>query len=345
MRAKAIINLNNLKYNLDLIKSKIPINKMLIILKANAYGHGDERIFKYCLNYGIKFFGVATKDEAIKLNNIDNRVNILILSPVGNENIESLSKLGIHLTISSFEEIKYILGNNIKGNFHLAFDTGMGRIGFNEDTIEEAIKLLNPIGIFSHLSSADVNESYTLKQEKIFSKIMKYDIKYKHLLNSFGTDIYSSKFSDFDLYRLGIIIYGGEINSKYKPVMSFKARVNFVKKLEKDSNIGYGNTYLAKKGDIIATISVGYADGLFRAFSNKGKVYFNSKIYNIVGNICMDQFMILADENISVGDYVEIFGENITVSSQAKIINTISYELLCAISSRVPRIYIEGEEI
>lgn len=342
MRVKALINLDNLKYNLDLIKSKIPNDKIMAVVKANAYGHGDEEIFKYCIKEGINFFGVATSQEARKLISINKNVNILILSPVEQNEILELSNLGIHLTISSFEDIDYILNNSISGNFHLAFDTGMGRIGFNENNIEKAIKLLKPIGVFSHLSVADIDEDYTNKQKNIFELIMKYDIKYKHLLNSFGTEYFD--FSEkYDLYRIGILMYGAELNYKYKPLLTFLARVSYVKKLEKDSYIGYGNTYFAKKDTYIATISAGYADGIMRSLSNKGEVYLNGKNYPIIGNVCMDQFMILADEKISVGDYVEIFGENINVNEVAIRANTISYEILCYISSRVPRIYFKEE--
>lgn len=345
MRVKAEINLENFRYNLKTISKNLTSDKIMAIIKANAYGHGDEEILKECIEMGINFFGVATKDEALKLKKIAPNSEFLILSPVSFNDIKFLSKKNIHLTISNFSEIEYILKNKIEGKFHIAYDTGMGRIGFSEKNIERAIETLNPIGIFSHFSSADTNFEYTNFQKIKFEEIVsKYDIKYVHLLNSFATENYLDKFGSYSLVRLGILMYGGEKNEKYKPVMSLKARVNFVKKLEEDSNIGYSNTYRAKKGDIIATISAGYADGIPRQLSNKGKVFLNDKEYNIIGNVCMDQFMILADENIKIGDFVEIFGENIYVSNLAKSIDTISYEILCLVSQRVKRIYLRGEK-
>lgn len=342
MRIKAIVNLDNLKYNLHYISKKTSVDKIMAIIKANAYGHGDEEILKFCINYGINKFGVATVEEAIKIRKIDKNIEILILGPIEKSDFKLMENENISFPITSFDEIKYIKENKINANIHFAFDTGMGRIGFNENDIEKALKMLKPIGIFTHLSSADIDSIYTKNQIKLFDDILdKYDVKYKHILNSYGfLNYYSNKYS---FSRLGIILYGAEENSIFKPVMTLKARVNYIKKLEKDTFIGYSKSYYAKKGDIIATISMGYADGLSRLFSNKMEVAFNNKKYKQIGNICMDQFMILADSELKVGDYVEIFGENILVSTLAKSINTISYELLSSLGVRVKRIYEEGE--
>ena len=343
MRSKAIVNIDNLRYNLDLISEKIDKEKIMLVVKANAYGMGAKEIVKFAIKYGIKFYAVATIEEAMEIRKIDENIRILILSLVELEYIEFLVKNNIDITISRFEEIEYILSRNIKGNFHIAYDTGMGRIGFDSKNIEKALNMLKPIGMFSHLTSADSNEEFTKLQYERFIEIAdRYDIKYKHFLNSFGTENYNSYFNEFNLYRIGILAYGGELNNKYKPVMTLKGRVSFVKKLNEDWNIGYSNTFEAKKGDIIVTVSMGYADGLFRFLSNKGYVYFNNRKYKIIGNICMDQFMVLGDENIQVGDFVEIFGENILVKDVAKSIGTISYELLCAVSNRVERVYKGG---
>lgn len=341
MRVKAVINLENYIYNLKTISKKIPISKIMCIIKANAYGHGSKIIYLESINFGIKNYGVATLKEALYLKKINKDTNILILGPISNFEIKRAIENNIEITISSFEEIEYILSNNLEkeAKIHLAFDTGMGRIGFNENNIEKAIDLIKPYGLFSHLSSADTDEEYTKKQIEKFEKVhKKYNgiIKNFHILNSFGSE--NNKL-EYDIYRLGIILFGAEINDKYKPVMSLKARVSYIKKLEKDSFIGYSKTYKALKNDIIATLSVGYADGIFRSMSNKSKVFFKGKYYKIIGNICMDQMMILADNDLKVGDYVEIFGENIKINDLAKELGTISYELLCRISYRVKRVY------
>ncbi|ACZ01399.1 alanine racemase [Streptobacillus moniliformis] len=337
MNVYAIIDLDAFKKNLDKILEKIPASKVMAIVKANAYGHGSIKIVESAIEKGINFFGVARIEEAEEILNIFPKVDVLVLSPIMKSDIENAVSKGIHLTISSFEDIEYILENKINGNFHYALDTGMGRIGFMEDEIYRAFSMLKPIGIYSHLSSADNDNEYTNMQIEKFNRIVNdLDVKYKHILNSFGS---INNYEDYDLYRLGIIMYGAEMTDIFKPVMTFKARVNHIKVLEKDTYIGYSKTYLASCGEKIATISCGYADGMLRSMSNRSKVYFNGKYYPIVGNICMDQFMIKVDDDIKVNDYVEIFGNNILVGDLAKELNTISYELLCAISHRVKRIY------
>ena len=338
MRAKVHINLDNISYNIDKIAEKTSIDKFMAVVKADAYGCGINEIVKFCIKKGIKWYGVATFEEAMQIYRISKDLNILILSPVEKNKYKKLAEKNIHFTVCSFDEIEYIKQNNIKANIHVAFDTGMGRIGFNKNHIEEAIKLSKPVGIFTHLSSAEDDEDFAKNQLKIFDEIVcKYDIKYKHALNSFGT--YKLFNPNYDLYRIGVIMYGEENTDDFKDSVSFFARVCYIKKLEYDSNIGYSNTYKAKKGDIIATISAGYADGVNRKLSNNYSVYSKGGKYKIIGNICMDQFMILADENLKVGDYVEIFGENISIHNFANICDSISYEVLCKIGKRVKRIY------
>ncbi|WP_156300299.1 alanine racemase [Streptobacillus canis] len=337
MSAYAKINLDAFERNLNIILEKIPSEKLMAIVKANAYGHGVIRIVDKAVELGINFFGVARLEEAEEILKIFPNVNVLVLSPILKHEIKDVAKKGIHLTISNFEDIEYILKNKIEGKFHFALETGMGRIGFIENEIGKAYEMLKPIGIFSHLSSADSDPNYTKLQLEKFNRVVQnLDVKYKHVLNSFGS---MKNDLDYDLYRVGIIMYGAEMTDIFEPVMTFYARVNHIKVLEEDTYIGYSKTYLAHKGDVIATVACGYADGMHRAMSNKSKVYFDGKLYKIIGNVCMDQFMIKADKNIKVGEYVEIFGENILVADLAKEINTISYELLCAVSARVHRIY------
>ena len=153
----------------------------------------------------------------------------------------------------------------------------------------------------------------------------------------------------YDFIRVGIIIYGGvtpeeTIPYNFKPVMSLYAKISYVKKLYADSYVSYDNTYKAKKGDVIATVSIGYADGIRRDLSNKGYVYYKGYKCNIIGRVCMDQLLILLPKELESkakkGDAVEFFGKNISVVEVANLCNTISYEILCGMSKRVPRVYI-----
>ena len=260
--------------------------------------------------------------------------------------------------ITDFEEIEYIEKNRINVNVFLKIDTGMGRVGFQEDEISELIeelkncKYVNAVGVFSHFSSSDSNEDYTKLQEKRFRKISENimkeikTVKYRHILNSFGS--LKNHNSEYDFVRIGIILYGGVTEKetapyKFKPVMSLYAKISHIKKLHRDSFISYGNTYMAKEGNTVATVSIGYADGVRRDLSNKGYVYYKGRRCSIIGRVCMDQLMILIPEELAEsakkGDIVEFFGDNINIVEVANLCNTISYEILCGISQRVPRIY------
>ena len=171
-------------------------------------------------------------------------------------------------------------------------------------------------------------------------------VKYRHILNSFGS--LKNYNSEYDFIRIGIILYGGVTEKetapyKFKPVMSLYAKISHIKKLHRDSFISYGNTYMAKEGNTVATVSIGYADGVRRDLSNKGYVYYKGRRCSIIGRVCMDQLMILIPEELAEstkkGDIVEFFGKNINVVEVADLCNTISYEILCGVSQRVPRIY------
>ena len=360
MRCWAGINIHNLYENIREVEKIVSKDKIIAVLKADAYGHGMEKICEELLKIGIKNFAVATVEEALRLKEIDNNVFVIILGPVQNEDMSLILENDIYFTLTDLNEIKYLEKNRQKSNVFLKIDTGMGRIGFQKNEIDELVSLakqciyVNVTGIFSHLSSSDSDEEYTRLQEEKFKEISGRilteipSIKYRHLLNSFG----SLKFQEsiYDFIRIGIIAYGGVTEKetapyKFRPVMSLYAKISYIKTLSEDSFISYGNTYKAKKGDVIGTVSIGYADGVRRELSNKGYVYYKGHKCGIVGRVCMDQLLILIPEKLKrkavKGDTVEIFGENINVAEVADLCNTISYEILCGISQRVPRIYIK----
>lgn len=344
MRCRLVVNLDNLEANIQKFLKKIDKDKFLAVIKANAYGAGYKKVYEVAKKNGINWFGVATIKEALNLRKLDSNCNILIFGPVETNKYKMLSKKNIHITVTSFDEVNYILENKIDINVHLALDTGMGRIGFRKEDIEKILSKIKVYGIFSHFSCADTDKNYTLMQKKIFDDIaFKYDIACRHLFNSYATHNISD--DKYDLYRIGIMMYGHDNTKQYKPVLSLFARVSFIKKLEEDSYIGYGNTYKAKAGDVVATLSIGYADGLNKLLSNKSYVYFKGKKFKIIGNICMDQCMILADESLKVSDEVEIFGEHITLNELSDICNTITYELMCSFTDRVKRQYIWKEKL
>lgn len=344
MRCYAEINLDKLKYNLDELLKKIDIKKIIAVIKANAYGHGSIEIFKYLLKYGITNFAVATIDEAIELNNINKDVKILILGIIDREDYKKIENTNIAITISSFNDLEYILKNNLKNKIHIGIDTGMTRLGFHKEDIIKLKKYINTLnieGIFTHLSSVDFDEEYTTKQIEEFLDITKELNLKKHILNSAGIEKYYNTEYILDYVRPGISLFGGE-NGVYKDVLSLYSHIVNIMKVPKNTYVGYNKTYKTTNDSYIGTISIGYADGYKRILSNKSYCFINGKRYKIIGNICMDICMVLIDGDVKIGDKVELIGDNIKIDEIAKLSDTIKYEILTSISNRVPRKYIEG---
>ena len=353
MRCWKEINLDDLRKNVIELEKITAKKNIMTVVKANAYGHGMIEIFDELVNVGITWFGIATFEEAMALRERNKEVNILIFGPIEKSSMKIASENDLRFPIVSFDEIDYLNSNNINCNIHVKIDTGMGRVGFQYQDAEKAIELIknsstiNIEGIFSHLSSSESNEEYTRSQIEKFDLIVKNhkEIKYKHILNSFGSVLYQD--SIYDFIRPGIILYGGVTEDetspyKFNQVMSLHARISFVKEMLEDGYISYGNKYKAQKGEKIATISIGYADGVRRELANKGSVLYKGHKCKIVGTVCMDQLMVLIPKEIAVvvDEYVEIFGENISAVEVAEICETISYEIVCGVSQRVPRKYI-----
>lgn len=346
MRAYVEINLDNLRYNINILKSKINSEKIIAVLKANAYGCGMKEVFKILKSEKIFNFAVATYEEALYLQNLDRDINILILGPIDKKLYKEIEKTNICITITNFDELDYIVENSLNNKIHLKLDTGMTRLGFFEN---DKIKLekyinnekLNIIGVFSHISDTN-DENYTKTQLEKFDKIVNgYNLK-KHILSSGSFEKYHNEKYVYDYVRIGISLYSGSINDEYKQIMSFYSKVVSVRKVETDSYVGYNKTYKIDKDKYIATISVGYADGYKRILSNRAYVYISGKRYKVIGNICMDLLMVEVDENVKIDDKVELFGENMSIYEVAELSNTINYEILTSITNRVKRVY-KGE--
>ena len=367
-RTWAEINLDNLKYNFKNIREKTEKSaKIMAIIKADGYGHGAVQLARALRKEGADCFGVALCDEGIQLRHHRIEEDILILGIVPDEKIEDIIEYNLIPAVTSFDFAdKLNKRADDKVKIHIKVDTGMGRIGFsctNESvkTIKE-ISMLKNIeieGIFTHFATADEeNEEKTLKQ---FDKFMNFvemlekegvHIPVKHCTNSAAIMRFPQM--HLDMVRPGIILYG-YYPSMYlkgkeidlKPVMTLKSLVTTVKTVEQDSEISYGGTYTAKKGEKIATLGIGYADGLLRTLSNKLKVEVKGEKFNQTGRICMDQCMIDVSNanNINAGDEAVIFGENNSADELAEICGTISYEILCMVGKRVPRVYLNSGKV
>ena len=358
---KAIINLKNLRDNLDYLKS-ISLNADIYpVIKANAYGHGLVKIAKILQEENVKGGCVATINEVRELLDAKISFSILHLGKISYSNID-LYNNNVIATINSIDDVKEIdklCNNKFKIRAHIKIDTGMSRMGCNIAEFKNIFKLSmmsdNIIveGIYSHLANSDIkNEAYNKTQIKLFNEILdtldlrKYNLKI-HLLNSGG--LFNFKDLKYDIIRSGIAVYGisplGFPHKKLKPVMTLKAPVVLNKKINKDTMVGYGCTFKAQKDMKISIVQCGYGDGIPYEFSNKGVVFYNQKKMNIIGKVSMD--LICVDTtgiNCEVGDEVIIWG-NICNDSRleniAKRFNNVPYTYITGLTNRIVREYID----
>ncbi len=354
------VNLKNIEDNIKKIKEKVGTKVTVApVIKADAYGLGAEHLVNIIENQDIKIVAVATIDEAISLRKAGLKTDIILLNELLPFEAKDVIENGLTVGLSSLEvaeEIDKLAHNKVK--VHIEIDTGMGRVGIKpEQSLEfiEKIRKLKNIeteGIYTHFSSADTNEEYTIEQIEKFNKVLDeaaqrgYNFKYIHASASSG--ILNFPNARFNMVRPGIITYGYMPDKRMKNTLDLKpaaklvSHIVFVKEVEKGTAISYGRTYITEEKRKIATVPLGYADGVRRGLSNKGRVYINGKYANIVGNVCMDNFMIdVTGIEIKVGDTVYIWDNtNVTIEEIAEKCGTINYEILCGISKRVKRKYI-----
>lgn len=369
-RVYAKVNLDNIQKNIEAIRAKLPEDTDITgIVKADAYGHGATRVTEFLCELGINRFGVATMQEALDLRNDGVVAPILILGETFKEDFPLAVENNIDCTVSDYETAKCFadiateMGK--EAIVHIKIDTGMGRIGFqptdeNLDEIKNIFALPNieVCGIFTHFACADHEDKTSAEnQRKKFlrftDKLIAEGYKFKrHMYNSAAAmemDGYCG-----DSVRCGIMMYGlypsAEMSRDFvlEPAMELKSSISFVKDVNAGFTVSYGSTFMAEKDMKIATVPVGYADGYPRYLSNKGEVIVKSVRCNIIGKICMDQFMIDASNvpDAKVGDEVTLMGvdgnETITVEDLADPEYRFNYEFCCLINKRVPRIYVRN---
>ena len=358
----AFVDLKNLEHNYNYIKNKLGVN-VLCIIKADAYGHGAVGVAKHLESIGAKYFAVANIHEAIKLRTAGISSEILVLGYIPSQMYEKAIEEDISFalilpeTLSLIENAAKKVGKRAK--IHLKLETGMNRIGFYADgnSLSPMLsnlckdlknsKYIHTQGVFSHFCAADeLDDEFTKEQFEKFSKTVKLleeqGVKFEllHICNSAGSIDYPQY--ALDMVRYGLSLYGYPTNkNELKPALSFEAHIVNVKNVKAGETIGYGRTFTAQQDMKIATVSAGYADGVPRALSNKGAFYLGDKRCAIVGRVCMDMTMIdVSGLDAKVGDSVMLFGEkHQTAEDIAAICGTITYEILCNIGVRVPRIY------
>lgn len=353
------IDIDKILENIQNIRKINPESMYCVVLKANGYGLGAYKIAEY-IEDNVDYFAVARVTEALALREAGIKKPILILGAVYYEDVQKCIDNDIDIPIFDLEYAKLINKNIVgKVNAHILLDTGMGRIGFRdfeEERILELKKLenINIISVFTHFSTADEEDtSYTNMQYEKFIRMIKFinenfKLDFVHLANSAGAIKHNIT---KDMMRVGISTYGlypsdvvkEEKNIELKQCFSFRSRVIFVKEVEAGTSISYGRTFISDKKMKIATLSIGYADGYIRAFSNIGEVLINGHLCKVIGRVCMDQMMVdVSDVDVKVDDEVIIYPD---IYKEAAKINTIPYELMTSINLRVPRIYKKSGKI
>lgn len=359
------INLNAILHNINYHKSLLkPTTKMMAMVKANSYGLGSYEISEFLQHHHIDYLGVAFVDEGVELRKKGITVPIVVMNPE-QHSYETVIEYNLEPEIYSFRVLELFdqavqkSGYDKKYPVHIKLETGMHRLGFKEyelDHLSQTLdhKNLKVQSIFSHLSSSDMPEEkeFTLHQLKTFEKNSSYLIEklgyipLRHILNSSGITNYTDH--QYDMVRIGIGMLGEsaniEIQKQLRSVVSFKTVISQISVVDKGESVGYSRRFKAEKKTKIATIPVGYADGIPRLIGNQvGNVGINKTLAPIVGSVCMDMMMINVDHipNVKEGDTVTIFNAKPSLKEFAEYCKTITYEVLTSISPRVKRIYIK----
>lgn len=363
--AWAEVDLSAIAHNYREIRKRIgKKTKFCAVIKADAYGHGAVAVARIALDEGADYLAVATLSEALKLRAAGFTTPLLILGLIGAESASEIVYDNITQTVCQMDLVEALSqeavrqGKTVK--VHLKIETGMGRIGVAPkdaaDMARRIVALPNVEleGLSSHFALADTaDQSFTAHQMQLFQEAcdaieaMGIHVPLKHIAASAAVLEYPD--ADFDMVRVGIIQYGlwpsPEVvrSMDLHPCMKFCARIVFIKTIPPGASVGYGRTFIAERETRIATLTVGYADGYIRAYGS-GSVEVCGKRAPIAGRICMDQFMIDVTDipEAQVGDVCTLFGsETLSVDEVAAWAHTINYEVLCLISTRVPRVYIE----
>lgn len=365
----AEINLSNLIFNYQSIAKRVG-QKVLVmpVVKADAYGHGMIKCVEALLSVKPrpKYFGVALIEEAIELKRKFPKENVLVFGKIYPEDFKLVNAYQITPTIYDFVTLKnlaeYAKKNKIRIPFHLKIDTGMGRVGIQLSEVDEFAEFIKKEksiqleGVYTHFATSDsADKTFALTQLEKFNQAIEIikrkikNIKYIHAANSGA--ILDLPQTYFNMVRPGISLYGYYPSREtsesipLKPVMSIKTKIAFIKWVDAQTSISYGRIYFTKEKTQIGTLPIGYADGYNRLLSNKGKVIYRGRLFDIVGRVTMDQIMVnFKNEDVNLDEEVIVLGSQENVKFDAddisQIINTIPYEVCTSISKRVKRKFV-----
>lgn len=372
-RCWAEVDLQALRENLEQIRTSAGAGrKVLTVVKADAYGHGLRQIAAVLMQSGTDIFGVANLAEARAIRSVGAGWPILMLSACLPHEKSLAVREGIMPTISSLDEARAFsreaLAQGTTVHLHLKVDTGMGRLGFSPENLETALPFIRALpgvavsGLYTHYSSAEDDAVFTQTQQEIFAQTVSRcchsntPIPYIHAANSAGLLLDSSAIEN--TVRAGLLVYGivppgsrpleTDVYHRFRPALSWKCRVTFVKDVPPGTPVSYGHTYTTPTAMRLATISAGYGDGYLRAASNRASVLIGGERCRVLGRVTMDQMIVNASTvgDARPGDEVTLIGtqgsQTITATELACWCDTIPWEILTNITYRVPRTYRGG---
>ncbi len=352
----ADVDLDRLWHNVKVAQAHIGKKQIIPVVKANAYGHGVIEVMTWLYEKGIRYCAVVMLQEALELRAAFPDLGILIMGSVRPQDLEMCSRH--QFDISIYHKPLLDAAKAFNGNLkcHLKVDTGMARYGFVEtaDILDAAKTLMTSphiewTGIFSHFATADEDEQFVYRQIKRFVEVLTQLPELPpmiHLANSAGTFRFEPDIPMTTHVRLGLSLYGCVNMPDPKPpvrqVTRLRGAISQIKLLKQGECLGYGQSYCAGQDEIIALVPIGYADGIRRAYRDH-QVAINGRIYPMVGAICMDALFIKIDDSVGLDDVVDIYGDVVTMDDAALHLDTTAYEIMTAISLRVPRRYVKGD--
>ncbi len=346
------ISLSALTHNYELLRSRAPGARLIAVVKANAYGHGAERVAGHLRSLGVGYFAVATTGEAAALRSAGIDEPILLLGSLHPEDAADAAAAGALPTITGLEAARAFAAARPGGEVHVKVDSGMGRVGVSPAGLAALVNQIEELGlriaaIYTHFAVADEDRRETERQLEVFRQAVsalprRYPL---HAANSAAT--LQGIATDLDFVRPGLALYGLSPDMRngfgLQPALAWKARPTQVKRLPAGHGVGYGLTYRARADEWIATLPFGYADGFFRSLSNQGWVRYPGGYAPVVGRVSMDQTTVRLPAEVSLNEVFTVVSpdldERTSLTGRARQLQTINYELATALARRLPRVY------
>jgi alanine racemase len=360
-RAWVTVDLDAITHNVQALRALLPPQTaFMAVVKADAYGHGAVPVARAALDAGAAWLGVATAEEALELRAAGLTAPVLILGPVPVPWLSAAAEAGCALTVADAAGLDAVAGlpGCTRLRVHIKVDTGMMRLGFAPEDLDQALSDAHRGGLavealFTHLASADETDTTaTARQLELFSRALhltraRFPGVIAHAAASAG--VIGHPGAAFDMVRVGIALYGVPPaphlpGPGLRPALTWQARVVRTRRVASGTPVSYGGTYRAPRATTIATISVGYGDGYPRALSNAGAMLTGGRRFPVAGRVCMDYTMLdVEDAPVLVGDEVTVLGPGLPAQEVAQAAGTIAHEVFCRIGRRIPRIYLRAE--